>query len=97
MIAFKWAHATAGLDNPCKSELLRNIVESAKRKLSHTIKKKDPVTADIMKMLFQRFDTSDSTLTDLRLSYVLFILCWFFLRYDEDYLDIFIIGMVKMY
>ena len=63
----KWAHDTTGLDNPCKSELLRNIVESAKRKLSCTIKKKDPVTADIMKMLFQRFDTSDSTLKNLRL------------------------------
>jgi len=63
----KWAHDTAGLHNLCKSELLRNIVESAKRKLSRTIKKKDPVTADIMKMLFQRFDTSDSTLKDLRL------------------------------
>jgi hypothetical protein len=32
-----------------------------------TIRKKDPVTADIMKMLFQRFNNSDSTLKDLRL------------------------------
>jgi hypothetical protein len=47
----------AGLHNPCKSDLLRNIVESAKRMLSRTIKKKEPVSPDLMKMLFQRFVT----------------------------------------
>ena len=76
----KWAHDTAGLNNPCKSELLRNIVESAKRKMSRTIKKKDPVTADIIKKrLFQRFSNFDSTLERFKtFSYVFCILCWFF-------------------
>ena len=71
--------------------------------MSRTIKKKDPVTADIMKMLFQRFDTSDSTLKDLRLLAMCSLSYAGFLRYDElsnlkannltfseDYLDIFV-------
>lgn len=81
--SIKWAHDMAGLHNPCKSDFLRNIVESAKRTLSRTIKKKEPISPDLMKMLFQRFDTCDSTLKDLRLL-VMCSLCYTgFLRYDE--------------
>jgi hypothetical protein len=79
----KWVHDMAGLHNPCKSDLLRNIVESAKRMLSRTIKKKEPVSSDLMKMLFQRFDTCDSTLKDLRLLGVCSLCYTGFLRYDE--------------
>ena len=73
----------AGLHNPCKSDLLRNIVESAKKMLSHSIKKKEPAYPDLMKMLFQRFDTCDSTLKDLRLLGVCSLCYTGFLIYDE--------------
>ena len=69
--------------------------------MSRTIKKKDPVTADIMKRLFQRFNNSDSTLKDLRLLAMCSVSYAGFLIYDElsnlkannltfreDYLDI---------
>ena len=57
----------AGLDNPCNSDFLRNILESAKRTLSRSIKKKEPISADLMKMLFQKYENINSTLKDLRL------------------------------
>ena len=100
----KWAHDTAGLNNPCKSELLRNIVESAKRKMSRTIKKKDPVTTDIIKKgCFKGLAISIVHLKDLRLlamcsvSYAGFLRCDELsklkannLTFREDYLDIFV-------
>jgi hypothetical protein len=76
-------HAMAGLHNPCKSDLLRNIVESAKIMLSRSIKKTEPASPDLMKMFFQRFDTCDSTLKDLRLLGVCYLCYTGFLRYDE--------------
>jgi hypothetical protein len=76
-------HAMAGLHNPCKSDLLRNIVESAKIMLSRSIKKTEPASPDLMKMFFQRFDTCYSTLKDLRLLGVCYLCYTGFLRYDE--------------
>lgn len=73
----------AGLNNPCQSELLRNIVESAKRTLTRTVKKKEPVTSDIIKLLFQKFHTANSTLKDLRLLVLCSLSYAGFLRYDE--------------
>ncbi|CAG2194665.1 unnamed protein product [Mytilus edulis] len=65
--SIRWAHNLAGVKNPCDSDLISSIVESARRTLSRPIKKKEPVTPDIMIKLFARYNTSNSTLKDLRL------------------------------
>ncbi|CAC5382700.1 unnamed protein product [Mytilus coruscus] len=46
--SIKWAHNLAGVKNPCDSDLISSIVESARSTLSRPIKKKEPVTPDIM-------------------------------------------------
>ena len=40
----RWAHDLFGLSNPCNSNLVKGILESAKRSLSRPIVKKEPVT-----------------------------------------------------
>ena len=63
----KWAHNTAGLSDPCEADIVRSIVEASKRELNRPIKKKKPLTADLMKLLFLKFNTVNRTLKELRL------------------------------
>ncbi|CAC5382726.1 unnamed protein product [Mytilus coruscus] len=65
--SIRWAHNLAGVKNPCYSDLISSIVESARRTLSRPIKTQEPVTSDIMIKLFAKYNTSNSTLKDLRL------------------------------
>ena len=60
-----------------------NILEAAKRLLSVSVKKKEPVTPEIMLSLFQRFGGSDATLLDLRLLTLCTLGYAGFLRFSE--------------
>lgn len=44
----RWAHDLFGLSNSCDSNLVKGILESAKRSLSRPIVKKEPVTPDMV-------------------------------------------------
>ena len=44
----RWAHDLFGLSNPCDFNLVKGILESAKRSLSRPIVKKEPVTPDMV-------------------------------------------------
>ncbi|CAG2235155.1 unnamed protein product [Mytilus edulis] len=81
--SIRWAHNLAGVKNPCDSDLISSIVESARRTLSRPIKKKEPVTPDIMIKLFARYNTSNSTLKDLRLLTICSLAYTGFLRFNE--------------
>jgi hypothetical protein len=48
---FKWAHTTAGLSDPYEADIVRSIVEASNRELNI------PITADLMKLLFLKFNT----------------------------------------
>ena len=80
----KWVHNTEGLSDPCETDIVRSIVEASKRELSRPVKKKDPLTADLMKSLFLKFNTSNRTLKELRLLVVCALSYSGFLRYDES-------------
>ena len=73
----KWAHNTAGLSDPCEADIVRSIVEASKRGLNR------PITADLMKLLFLKFNTVNSTLKELRLLVICALSYTDFLRYDE--------------
>jgi hypothetical protein len=79
----KWAHNTAGLSDPCEAYIVRRNVEASQRELNRPIKKKEPPTADLMKLLFLRFNTVNRTLKGLRLSVICTLSYTGFLRYDE--------------
>ncbi|CAC5382734.1 unnamed protein product [Mytilus coruscus] len=80
--SIRWAHNLAGVKNPSDSDLISSIVESARRTLSRPIKKKEPVTPDIMIKLFARYNTSNRTLKDLRLLTIC-SLAYTVLRFNE--------------
>ena len=79
----KWVHEISGYENPCNSPIVINILEAAKRLLSVPVKKKEPVTPEIMLSLFQRFGGSDATLSDLRLLTLCALGYAGFLRFSE--------------
>ena len=56
----KRAHKTAGLSDPGEADIVRSIVEASKRELNRPIKKKKTFTADLMKLLFVKFNTVNS-------------------------------------
>ena len=52
--------------NPCDSNLVKGILESAKRSLSTPIVKKEPVTPDMVLSICQKFASANANLSDLR-------------------------------
>ena len=81
--SIKWAHNLAGVVNPCDSEVVILIMEAAKRTLNRPIKKKEPVTSDIMIKLFSKYNTANQSLKDLRLLTLCVLAYTGFLRYNE--------------
>ena len=43
-----WVHSLYGLSDPCNSNLVKGILESAKRSLSRPVVKKEPVTPEMI-------------------------------------------------
>ena len=52
MYAISWAHTLSGFSEPCKSILVRSVREGAHRKIGHIVKKKTPITPDILQKMF---------------------------------------------
>jgi len=63
----KWTHEISGYEDPCNSSIVRAVLEAAKRLLSVPVKKKEPVTPEVMLSLFSRFGGAHANLSDLRL------------------------------
>ncbi|CAC5396664.1 unnamed protein product [Mytilus coruscus] len=61
-----WAHEIAEFKNPCKSLLVKSVVQGAKRQLCCPCMKKDIITPEILKNLVLKFGTTFS-LYDKRL------------------------------
>jgi len=62
----RWAHGLFGLSDPCDSNFVKGILESAKRSLSRPIVKKEPVTLDMVLSICQKFASANANLSDLR-------------------------------
>lgn len=101
--SIKWAHNIAGVKNPCDSDVVSAIVEAARRKLNRPVKKKEPISADIMLKLFEKYNNVNQSLKDLRLLTLCALAYTGFLRFNElcnikakhltfykEYVDIFI-------
>lgn len=79
----RWVHEVSGHKNPCSSPIVINILEAAKKLLSVPLKKKEPVTPEIMLSLFRRFGSPDATLSDLRVLTLCVLGYTGFLRFGE--------------
>ena len=63
----KWVHDLAGQPDPCSSPVVVQLLESAKRLLSVPVKKKEPVTPEIIQSLATLYGSASASLADLRL------------------------------
>ena len=64
----KWVHDLAGQPDPCSSPVVVQLLESAKRLLSVPVKKKEPVTPEIIiQSLATHYGSASASLADLRL------------------------------
>ena len=50
--SIKWAHSLIGVDSPTECELVKNVFEGAKRRLSKPTIKKEPITPAILNMMY---------------------------------------------
>ena len=88
--ALKWVHDIiphGPLGNPVDTTLSRNIIEASKRLFSRSIKKKEPVTPDVIYRICLVFARVDSNLKDLR-SALLFVLGFHGLFRISELLDL---------
>ena len=74
----KWVHDLAGQPDPCSSPVVAQLLESAKTLLSVSVKKKEPVTPEIIQRLVTQYGSVSASLADLRLLILCFGLCWVF-------------------
>lgn len=81
--SIKWAHSMYGLQNPCGSGLVRTLLEAAKRKLAQPIRKKDPITFQMITELCEKYASENSNLSDLRLAAICVTGFHAFLRFNE--------------
>lgn len=79
----QWAHNVYGLDNPCNSGLVKNILEAGKRKLKKPIVKKEPITYDMMVKLCSKYAVDDSSVPNLRIAALCVTAFHGFLRFNE--------------
>ena len=79
----RWEHDLFGLSNPCDSNLVKGILESAKRSLSRPIVKKEPVTPDMVLGICRKFASANANLSDLRTAAICVTAFAGFLRFNE--------------
>ena len=79
----RWAYNLFGLSNPCESNLVKGILESAKRSLSRPIVKKEPVTPDMIFNICQKYASVYASLSDLRTAAICVTAYAGFLRFNE--------------
>ncbi|XP_068204659.1 uncharacterized protein [Palaemon carinicauda] len=51
----KYVHDLYGLKSPTKSILVKNLLEAAKRRLSHSVVRKEPITSKILGDMWSHF------------------------------------------
>ncbi|CAC5392192.1 unnamed protein product [Mytilus coruscus] len=80
--SIKWAHRITGVTDPCKSELVKNIIEGVKRILLRPIKKKDPVDSNSLIKLFNKYQDRNS-LKEVHLPLMCSLMYTGFLSFNE--------------
>ena len=81
--AIGWAHKLAGYPDPCKSPLVDSVKDGGLRMTSKPVVKKDPITPEILCNIVNRYGTSSSDLSDLRISCMCLLAYAGFLRFSE--------------
>ena len=99
----RWFHDLTGQPDPCNSPVVLQLLESAKRLLSVLLKKKEPVTPEVIQRLVAHYSSASASLADLRLlilcvlGYAGFFhfselvqLLWCGFRFEDSFMRIFV-------
>ena len=84
--ALKWLHSfisTTSIQNPFDSSICRNLLEAIKRSPTPPIKKKLPVSPEIVQKIVDKYGQKDASLADLRIACFCLIGFAGLLRYNE--------------
>lgn len=79
-----WAHNIYGLKSPCESGLVKHLLEAAKRKLSKSTIKKEPVTCNMISDICRKYAGPNANLSDLRLAAICVPAFNAFLRFNGE-------------
>ena len=66
LYGIRWAHNLYGFSDPYDFNLVKGILESAKKSLSRPVVKKEPVTPEMIVKICQKFASVSASLSDLR-------------------------------
>ena len=55
LYGIRWAHSVIGVTSPTESELVKNVFEAGKRKLAIPRTKKEPISAELLKKMYNKF------------------------------------------
>lgn len=81
--SISWAHSLGDFKNPCDSTLVNSVKEGAIRSVSHTVKKKEPISPEVLSKLVKKFGKESDSLQDIRLCCMCLIAYAGFLRFSE--------------
>lgn len=81
--AVKWYHDMHLFNDRCSNKLVNIVLEGGKRILSKPIKKKEPITADIIHKLFNFYKNNLAFIQQSFTLYVFTSLCMILFRYKE--------------
>lgn len=81
--ALSWVHQVAGVEDPTDQPLVKQTVAGAKRMLAHRVTKKEPITAEILQKLVERFITDNADLSVVRTICICLLGYAGFFRFDE--------------
>lgn len=79
----KWFHDLADQPDPCNSPVVIQLLESAKRILSVPVKKKEPLTPEVIQRLVAYNGSASASLADLRLPTLCVLGYAGFFRFNE--------------
>lgn len=81
--ALSWAHQLAVVEDPTEHSLVRQVLAAAKRILAHKTIKKEPITAEILQKLHDKFISVDADLATIRTMAICLLGYAGFFRFSE--------------
>ena len=81
--SLSWAHTLAVVEDPTDHPLVKQVVAGAKRILAHKTCKKEPITAEILHKLYDRFVSKEAELPIIRTMTICLLGYAGFFRFNE--------------
>ena len=81
--SLSWAHTLAVVEDPTDHPLVKQVVAGAKRILAHKTSKKEPITAEMLHQLYDKFVSKDAELPIIRTMTICLLGYAGFFRFSE--------------